>query len=301
MAASAAHNGLRLISVVGMDGTQVLTASLLPSATVGELQEHIFEVAGVKPLAQRLVYAGKMLCAEATLEEVGLGDGALISLVVTFEAVEYRVLLGRLLKRPGEDPQAPNVVEEDHKVGSRLRTTGRTWVSPLGALWVELDPSTAEPGWLLVRGARVQRAGTLLVRGDQADHRAMLLRSYAAGLKGDHRAGEEPRREHAHPQELDPARCDAAPGHAFQGGQRAAVPVLGLDKEGLSRSARRRPGCSMGVTALPAHLRLYEAAWACHRPCPLATGGARSGRVADAAGRKDFGGDFKTCRRRKGG
>ncbi|CAE7310391.1 unnamed protein product [Symbiodinium natans] len=76
------------------------------------------------------------------------------------EPVEYRVLQGALFKKPSKDPSSAKVTKLSRKVGSKVRSTGRTWRGPAGGLWIELDAK--KPGWLLVEGPGFNQTGPLL-------------------------------------------------------------------------------------------------------------------------------------------
>ncbi|CAE8588274.1 unnamed protein product [Polarella glacialis] len=74
---------------------------------------------------------------------------------------EYRVLQGPLFKKLGTDPTSQKVIRLTRKVGSTLKTTGKTWTGPSGGRWVEQLP-TEKPGWLLIEGPGFGQPGPLL-------------------------------------------------------------------------------------------------------------------------------------------
>lgn len=166
------------VSVVAMDGHEVLSVALPATATVRELQERVFEASGVKLLSQRLVHDSKVLLPSSSLADAGVASGAQLALVVTTPSVEYRVMQGVLIKKCGADPSASNVhLQLERKVGYKVWTTGQTWVGPAGGTWVEQDPSTtAKPGWFFVEGPWIEGCtGPLLEEFDSEGEEPRIL------------------------------------------------------------------------------------------------------------------------------
>uniref|UniRef100_A0A7S4Q983 Uncharacterized protein n=2 Tax=Alexandrium monilatum TaxID=311494 RepID=A0A7S4Q983_9DINO len=69
---------------------------------------------------------------------------------------------GIVFKKPGDDPQRSKIVRLRRKVGTRIATTGRTWMGPQGGEWVEADQTLESPGWFLIRGPGFGFYGPLL-------------------------------------------------------------------------------------------------------------------------------------------
>mmetsp|Transcript_89748 Transcript_89748/g.262386 ORF Transcript_89748/g.262386 Transcript_89748/m.262386 type:complete len:272 (+) Transcript_89748:117-932(+) len=166
------------VSVIGLDGNEVLSTTLPADGTVHDLQQRVFEASGVGPLAQRLVLDSKVLPPASSLVAAGVADGATVTLVVTPPSVEYRVMQAVLLKKCGRDPAlAEAVLQLERRVGYKVRTTGQTWVGPAGGTWVEQDPSSsAKPGWLLVEGPGFKYTGPLLEEIAPGEEEPRILR-----------------------------------------------------------------------------------------------------------------------------
>lgn len=180
--ADAPTEAVRQVTVSGLDGSELIATQLPSSSTVWDLQQLLAECTGTSALAQRLLLGNHILCSRATLEEAGVEDGACLTLVVTFEPVEYRVLQGQVIKRLGADPaHARKIVGCEKRVGSKVRTTGRLWTGPQGGEWVELDSSAASvaklanPAWLLVEGPGFHLAGPLLERVCPGEEEPLVL------------------------------------------------------------------------------------------------------------------------------
>lgn len=114
------------------------------------------------------------------LEKLGIRDGSALEMVrVPPEAdqapVEYRVLQGTIIKKPGEDPTSSRVLKITRKVGARLRCTGRGWTGPSGGEWVELDAFAERPGWLLLEGSSFRLPGPLLERVEPGEEEPWVL------------------------------------------------------------------------------------------------------------------------------
>lgn len=88
---------------------------------------------------------------------------------------EYRVMQGPLFKRPGANPDNPKVIKITRKVGSKVKTTGKTWTGPSGGEWAQLDPEAEKPGWLLVEGPGFGIAGPLLEKCIPGEEEPMVL------------------------------------------------------------------------------------------------------------------------------
>ncbi|CAE7432828.1 Wdr35 [Symbiodinium pilosum] len=136
-----------------------------------------------------------ILPLHATLESAGIESGDELTLVITSPTVEYHVMqgdafsflpktssasyllmLGVLFKAKGTDPGSSKmIVQIQRKVGSKVKTTGRSWVGPAGGLWVELDPCFQKPGWVLVEGPGFGKAGPLLEEALPDEGEAMVM------------------------------------------------------------------------------------------------------------------------------
>jgi len=88
---------------------------------------------------------------------------------------EYRVMQDALFKKPGSDPTTGKVVKLAKKVGSKVRSTGRSWTGPQGGEWVELEAKTEKPGWLLVEGPGFGAPGPLLEKIEAGEEPRMVL------------------------------------------------------------------------------------------------------------------------------
>jgi len=88
---------------------------------------------------------------------------------------EYWVMQDTLFKKPGSDPATGKVVKLGRKVGSKVRTTGRTWTGPQGGEWVELESRGDKPGWLLVEGPGFGAPGPLLEKAEAGEEPRMVL------------------------------------------------------------------------------------------------------------------------------
>mmetsp|Transcript_37764 Transcript_37764/g.108859 ORF Transcript_37764/g.108859 Transcript_37764/m.108859 type:complete len:294 (+) Transcript_37764:113-994(+) len=88
---------------------------------------------------------------------------------------EYRVMQDTLFKKLGSDPTTTKVVKLSRKVGSKVRTTGHTWLGPQGGEWVALDAKTDKAGWLLVEGPGFGAPGPLLEKIQAGEEPRMVL------------------------------------------------------------------------------------------------------------------------------
>lgn len=59
---------------------------------------------------------------------------------------DYYVTLGVLFKKPGFDPETQKIIKLNRRIGAVVHTTGKTWRSPSGGFWVELDTSVGDTG-----------------------------------------------------------------------------------------------------------------------------------------------------------
>eukprot|EP00930_Biecheleria_cincta_P056681 TRINITY_DN42755_c0_g1_i1.p1 TRINITY_DN42755_c0_g1~~TRINITY_DN42755_c0_g1_i1.p1 ORF type:complete len:265 (+),score=49.60 TRINITY_DN42755_c0_g1_i1:1-795(+) len=165
------------VSIVGIAGEELLHLELEPGTRVQELQERISAATGAPPRSQRLIAPGALLLpAEATLAETGSSECAELSLVLTFEVVDYRVMQGCIFKKPGQDPTGTRVLKLTRDVGMKIATTGRTWMGPAGGTWVECDPASRKPGWMLVDGYCCGMLGPLLERVDPDEEEPLVLK-----------------------------------------------------------------------------------------------------------------------------
>mmetsp|Transcript_22768 Transcript_22768/g.64515 ORF Transcript_22768/g.64515 Transcript_22768/m.64515 type:complete len:312 (-) Transcript_22768:187-1122(-) len=90
-------------------------------------------------------------------------------------ALECQVMQGPLIKKLGTDPATGKITKLSRKVGSKIKTTGKTWTGPSGGEWAEVDPSAEKAGWLLVEGPGFNLPGPLLERVDPGDPEPMVL------------------------------------------------------------------------------------------------------------------------------
>mmetsp|Transcript_15013 Transcript_15013/g.41141 ORF Transcript_15013/g.41141 Transcript_15013/m.41141 type:complete len:241 (-) Transcript_15013:77-799(-) len=88
---------------------------------------------------------------------------------------EYRVMQGPLFKKPGSNPETQKVIKLSRKVGSKVKTTGKTWTGPSGGEWVQLDPAAEKPGWLLVEGPGFGMPGPLLEKVIPGEEEPIVL------------------------------------------------------------------------------------------------------------------------------
>lgn len=90
-------------------------------------------------------------------------------------ALECRVMQGPLIKKVGTDPTSGKITKLNRKVGSKVKTTGKTWTGPSGGEWAELDPAAEKAGWLLVEGPGFSLPGPLLERVEPGEAEPMVL------------------------------------------------------------------------------------------------------------------------------
>jgi len=110
--------------------------------------------------------------ADGAAADAAAGDGTACG-----GALECRVLQGPLIKKLGTDPAASSgITKLKRKVGSKVKTTGKTWTGPSGGEWVELDPSAEKPGWLLVEGPGFNQPGPLLERAEPDEEEPLVLK-----------------------------------------------------------------------------------------------------------------------------
>jgi len=116
------------------------------------------------PLGHRVAFPLPMA------DETGSGETA-----PEADVVEYRVMQGPLFKKPGAKPETPKVIKLTRKVGSTVKTTGKTWTGPSGGQWVELDSSAEKPGWLLIEGPGFNQPGPLLEKVVPGEEEPMVF------------------------------------------------------------------------------------------------------------------------------
>lgn len=169
---------MRRVSVMGINGHVILRSLAVPATSrVWELEEHVALASGTAHLDQRLVFNGSVLRRESSLEAASVGDGAELTLVVSFTAVEYRVMQGPVFKKLGEEPNgARKTVKSARQVGSKVRTTGKLWTGPAGGSWVQVDSSYEKPGWLLIEGPGFNHIGPLLEKVKDDEEEPVVLR-----------------------------------------------------------------------------------------------------------------------------
>mmetsp|Transcript_20394 Transcript_20394/g.64244 ORF Transcript_20394/g.64244 Transcript_20394/m.64244 type:complete len:213 (+) Transcript_20394:55-693(+) len=93
---------------------------------------------------------------------------------------EYRVVQGPVFKKVGTDPTSQKVIKLNKKVGSVLRSTGKTWQGPSGGDWAEQDPQGSEkPGWYLIEGPGFNQPGPLLEKVDDSEEPHMVVKLYS--------------------------------------------------------------------------------------------------------------------------
>lgn len=164
-------------------GRAELLRDVRPEDTALQLAERAAEVLDI-PLRELSLCLGSRALSARELHEplgrLGLGAGGEVTVVrraasAGVEVVEYRVLQGQLFKKPSEDPASERVISLTRPTASRMKTTGRTWTGPSGGQWVELDPWTERPGWLLVQGRGFERHGPLLERAVPGEEEPIAL------------------------------------------------------------------------------------------------------------------------------
>mmetsp|Transcript_76786 Transcript_76786/g.178107 ORF Transcript_76786/g.178107 Transcript_76786/m.178107 type:complete len:310 (-) Transcript_76786:138-1067(-) len=127
---------------------------------------------GIKP---RAAAAASALPVAAAPEEAAEGSDVAATSACA-GALECRVLQGCLIKKLGADPAAARITKLSRKVGSTVKTTGKTWTGPSGGEWVELDPAAEKLGWLLVEGPGFNQPGPLLERVEPGEQEPMVLK-----------------------------------------------------------------------------------------------------------------------------
>mmetsp|Transcript_92910 Transcript_92910/g.271969 ORF Transcript_92910/g.271969 Transcript_92910/m.271969 type:complete len:283 (+) Transcript_92910:83-931(+) len=117
------------------------------------------------------------------LLELELCSGEAAAAEAPVEPAEYRVVQGPLFKKPGTDPASEKIIGLKRKVGSTVKTTGRTWQGASGGEWVELAPSTGEkpekPGWFLVEGPGFNQPGPLLEKIVPGEEPPVVLKLFS--------------------------------------------------------------------------------------------------------------------------
>lgn len=112
---------------------------------------------------------------ETTAPADATAESAAENATVEATSCEYRVLQGPLFKKPGSDPAGQKVIKLNRKVGSKIKTTGKTWMGPSGGQWVELDATAEKPGWLLIEGPGFNQPGPLLEEVSPGEEEPIVL------------------------------------------------------------------------------------------------------------------------------
>jgi len=91
----------------------------------------------------------------------------------------YYVTQGVIFVKPSDDPSAPHIVRAIRAKGSKVYTTGETWVGKQGGLWAELDPVLNRhcAGWVLIEGQGFGVEGPLLL--EESCTRFVTVKGYA--------------------------------------------------------------------------------------------------------------------------
>lgn len=96
---------------------------------------------------------------------------------------DYYVTLGLVFKKPGTDPGTEKILKLNRKVGAVVHTTGKTWKSPKGGIWVELDTSAGDtgagekPGYVMIDASGFGTPGPCLQKANTEDGPPILLRA----------------------------------------------------------------------------------------------------------------------------
>lgn len=108
-----------------------------------------------------------------------VGLGKLLEKILVAVEGDYWVMQGPLFKKPGSDPETAKVIKLTKPVGSIVKTTGKLWKGPSGGEWVQLDPATEKPGWLLVEGPGFNVAGPMLDQAEPGQMEPLVLKLYS--------------------------------------------------------------------------------------------------------------------------
>jgi len=167
-----------------ISGESKFISGLKPSWTLAMLYKRVALEFGI-PLMELTLCMGQRAFTASDLCDVlsalGIQGGTDLAVVLqaagkTAEAAEFRVMQGSLFKKPGQDPTTKRIVKMHRQVGSKISTTGRTWMGPSGGQWVELDPFVEKLGWLVLEGTSFGQPGLLLEKVEIGEEEPIVLR-----------------------------------------------------------------------------------------------------------------------------
>ena len=171
-------------------GTQgdVLTR-ISPKATVAELKVAVADRAGVEPAQQRLVFSGKVLDDDASLEAYSIRDGhaVLMSKKVAPVAVALPVLSSRNRYEHDDDDEDDD--DEDEEVGEELLSESEAWgnvegVEELEVFVRELRRHYGRNVAVAAAAATAARAGRASTTGRRTGNTGNSTNTNAGSMRG---------------------------------------------------------------------------------------------------------------------
>merc|ERR1711865_435048 len=83
---------------------------------------------------------------------------------------------GVVFKKPGTDPTTDRGIRRVYEVGTKFRSTGKTWIGKDNVEWVELLSDKKPPGWLLIQGEGVGMKGLLLQKVEAGEEEPFIVK-----------------------------------------------------------------------------------------------------------------------------